>query len=170
MDLPDRVQFLGPHGWDAQVVPLSVERIPFLIGNHAGVLSVELDLDDPRVSSAGGQSLFLKHGGTSEYMDHITSVLRTLHDGIAAARGFFTALQEHNLIESFVMDIELDDGSEHHFAGFYTINEDRLQALPGEALERLARAGYLQQIYMAIASLSQLRGLLARRNRRNAGL
>ena len=153
-------------GWDAPAVPLSVERIPFLIGEHQGQPLMHIDLDSPRVSTTDGQALFLTYGGTSEYMEHMTSVLRTLHDGMAAARGFFAALQSLELIESFTMDIELDDGSEHRLAGYFTINEDRLNTLPGAALERLAQAGYLAPIYMAIASLSQFRSLIARRNRR----
>ncbi|RYE95184.1 MAG: hypothetical protein EOO78_24310, partial [Oxalobacteraceae bacterium] len=91
--------------------------------------------------------------------------LRTLHDGLDAARGFTAALLELELLESFVLDIELDDGSQNRLAGFYTINEERLQALSGERLERLNRAGYLQAIYMATASLSQFRGLIDRKNR-----
>ena len=160
--------YLDADGWDATVLPLSVERIPFLIGQRDGELSVHVDLDSPRVSASEGQPVFLTYGGTSEYMDRITSVLRTLHDGMAASRGFMEALKELNLIESFVLDVELDDGSEHRLAGFYTINEDRLRELSGDVLARLQAAGYLQPIFMAIASLSQFRGLIARRNRKQA--
>lgn len=162
--------FLGKDGWDAPLLPLAVERIPFLIGQRDGVLDVHVDLDSPRVSrSELGQALFLPQGGNSAYMERILSVLRTLHDGLEAARGFFAALSELNLVESFVLDVELNDGSEHRLEGFYTINEDRLRELPGEVLARLAQAGYLQPIYMAIASLSQFRGLIERRNRKQAG-
>ena len=82
---------------------------------------------------------------------------------------FVTALREHELLESFVADIELGDGSQHRLIGFYTINEERLQALPGAALEALQRAGHLEAIYMAIASLSNFRDLIARRERRMGG-
>jgi hypothetical protein len=160
--------FLGPDGWDAPVLPLSVERIPFLIGQRDGKLDVHVDLDSPRLSSTRGERVFLANGTTTEYTNRIVSVLRTLHDGLQAARGFTTALMELNLIESFVLDVELEDGSEHRLEGYYTINEDRLRELPGETLARLAQAGYLQPIYMAIASLSQFRGLIERRNRKLA--
>lgn len=160
--------FLGPGGWDAPALPLSVQRLPFLMGEHNGELVMKIDLDSPRVSTSSGQALFLTYGGSSEYMEHMTSVLRTLHDGLRAAREFFAALQALQLIESFVMEIELDDGSEHRLEGYYTINEERLLALPGDTLERLARSGHLVPIHMAIASLSQFRGLIARRNRKQS--
>jgi hypothetical protein len=158
--------FLGPDGWDAPVVPLSVERQPFLIGRASDELQVHVDLDSPRVRDGGieGEPVFLTYGGTSEYLERITSVLRTLHEGIETTRTFVAALRELDLLESFVLDVELDDGSQHRLVGFHTINEERLQALPAGQLERLHRTGYLQAIYMQTASLSQFRNLITRRN------
>lgn len=160
--------FLGPQGWDAHYIPLAIERQPFLIGRHGDELSVHIDLDHPRVSRTVGEELFLPFGGTSPYLERITSVLLTLHQGLQATQAFVQALIEHELLESFVADIELKDGSQHRLMGYHTINEDRLQALPGAALERLHRDGHLQAIYMVVASLANLRDLIARRERRHA--
>jgi hypothetical protein len=66
-----------------------------------------------------------------------------------------------------VADIELDDGSQNRLAGFYTIHEERLAALDGAALERLNKAHYLPAIYMQIASLSNFRALIDRKNLAN---
>jgi hypothetical protein len=158
----------GKARWDAPVIPLTVERQPFLIGRGGEELSIHVDLDHPRVSQDTGETLFLTYGGTTEYLERISSVLRTIHDGLDAARGFTAALLELELLESFVLDIELDDGSQNRLGGFYTINEERLLALPAERLERLNRAGYLQAIYMVLASLSQFRGLIDRKNAAHA--
>jgi len=160
--------FLGPDGWDAPVIPLNVERVPFIIGNHEGEMSVLVDLDHPRVSPTQGEPMFFSYGGPTEFAERISSVLRTLYEGIEAGRAFFAALQELDLIESFDVDVELDDGSEHRLSGFYTINEDRLRALSGAELEGLARAGYLAQIHMVLASQAQFRNLIQRRNRKQA--
>ncbi|WP_296948027.1 SapC family protein [uncultured Massilia sp.] len=158
--------FLGPDGWDAHAIPLSIERQPFLIGRGGDELQVHVDMDSPRIRQGGieGEPVFLTYGGTSEYLERITSVLRAIHEGIEATRGFVAALRELDLLESFVLDVELDDGSQHRLVGFHTINEERLRELPGEKLERLQRHGYLQPIYMQMASLSQFRGLIERRN------
>jgi len=158
----------GKARWDAPVIPLTVERQPFLIGRGGEELSIHVDLDHPRVSQDTGETLFLTYGGTTEYLERISSVLRTIHDGLDAARGFTASLLELELLESFVLDIELDDGSQNRLGGFYTINEERLLALPAERLERLNRAGYLQAIYMVLASLSQFRGLIDRKNAAHA--
>lgn len=161
--------FLQGERWDAGYLPLSIERQPFLIGraDEDDDLLIHLDLDSPRLGHSAGQALFLPHGGSSDYLQRINSVLLALHQGVQATPAFIAALQGHELLESFVLDIELDDGSPHRLAGFYTINEERLAGLPGAALQGLARAGHLQAIFMAVASLSQLRALIERQNRAN---
>lgn len=162
--------FLGSRessGWDAHYIPLNIERRPFLIGRHGDELNIHIDPEHPRLSRTEGEELFLPYGGTSPYLERIQSVLLTLHQGLQAMPAFVAALREHELLESFVADIELGDGSQHRLIGFYTINEERLQALSGAALEALQRAGHLEAIYMAIASLSNFRDLIARRERRS---
>jgi hypothetical protein len=98
----------------------------------------------------------------------MNSVLLAIHTGLQGADAFLEALLRHELLESFVLDITLDDGSLNRLAGFYTINEERLAALDDAALGRLQRAGHLLPIYMALASLSNFRSLIDRKNRRYA--
>jgi hypothetical protein len=161
--------FLGPSGWDASYLPLAMERQPFLIGNAAGESVIHVDLDSPRLSSDNGEALFLPHGGTTEFLERMNSVLLAIHEGLASTPAFVSALLAHELLESFVLDVELRDGSQNRFAGFYTINEERLVSLDGAALQHLHQAGYLLPIYMAIASLSNFRALIERQNRRHVG-
>ncbi len=159
--------FLREGRWDAAYLPLALERQPFLIGRSGEELLVHIDLDSPRLSRSEGEPLFLPHGGSSDYLQRMNSVLLALHQGLEATPAFVAALLAHELLESFVLDIELADGSQNRLAGYYTINEERLASLPGSALEALARAGHLQAIYMAVASLSQLRLLIDRVERVN---
>ena len=63
-----------------------------------------------------------------------------------------------------MLDAQLSDGSEHRLAGFYTINEDVLAELEGPELEMLNKRGYLEAIYMVIASMANLPTLLERKN------
>jgi len=161
--------FLDGQTWDAPEIPLSIQRQPFMIGADGEELMVHVDLDSPRLSREQGEPLFLPQGGNTDYTERMASTLRAIHLGLQGARGFIGAVLEHNLLESFVLDITLDDGSDNRLAGFHTIHEERLAALEGAALERLHRAGHLQAIYMVLASLSQFRALIDRKNARNAG-
>ena len=160
--------FLGPDGWDAPYVPLTVERQPFLIGFRDREPMVHIDLASPRVSRTEGEALFREYGGSTEFLERMSSVLLTIHQGLEAMPAFIDALLQHDLLESFVLDVELNDRSQHRLTGFYTINEERLGALAAGALERLHKAGHLQALYMALASLSHFRDLIERRNRLNA--
>jgi hypothetical protein len=159
----------GKNGWDAPTIPLTVERQPFLIGRPADgaedQLLIHVDMDSPRLSTLEGEPLFLSYGGSTEYLERVSRVLRSIHDGLETSKSFIEALLHLELLESFVLDIELDDGSQNRLAGFYTINEERLASLKADQLARLHEAGYLQAIYMAVASLSQFRGLIERKNR-----
>jgi hypothetical protein len=162
--------FLTSRGWDASYIPLTIERLPFLIGFSADKQPMmHVDLDSPRISRTEGERVFREYGGNTEFLERMSSVLLAIHQGIAAVQPFVAALMEHELLESFVLDVQLANGSENRLAGFYAINEERLQNLDGAVLERFHRAGYLQAIHMAIASLSQFRALIERMNKRNAG-
>ena len=160
--------FLNGNHWDAHYVPLMIERQPFLIGASAGGQVVHIDMDSPRVSKTEGEPVFREHGGNSEFLDRISVLLGTIHDGLAATPAFLDAVLEHNLLESFVLDIKFGDGAEFRFGGFYTIQEEKLAKLDAAALGKLHEKGHLQAIYMVIASLSQFRDLIERASRLDA--
>lgn len=157
--------FLGPRGWDATYLPLMIERMPFLIGRAGEELVIHVDLESPRLSRTEGEPLFLPHGGNTEFLERITSVLLAIHQGLESTPPFIAALLQHELLESFVLDIQLADGSQNRLAGFYAIHEERLTNLNGAALEALNKAGHLLPAYMAVASLSNFRSLIERQNR-----
>lgn len=166
--------FLGDDQWDATYIPLTIERQPFLIGfqqqSEGGEIRqqtvIHIDMENPRVSDSEGEAVFLEHGGYTEYLNRINSVLRAIHEGFERNEGFMDALLENDLLESFTLDVELNDGPRYRLAGFYTINEEKLHELAGATLEKLNRDRYLQPIYMAIASMSNIRELIKRRNDR----
>uniref|UniRef100_UPI00286CAC7D SapC family protein n=1 Tax=Roseateles sp. TaxID=1971397 RepID=UPI00286CAC7D len=123
--------FLQQDKWDADYLPLSIERQPLLIGRSGDELLIHIDLDSPRVGRTVGEPLFLPHGGSTEFLQRMNSVLLSLHQGLESSGAFIQTLLAHQLLESFVLDIELADGSQNRLAGFYTINEERLAGLPG---------------------------------------
>jgi len=160
--------FLQDDKWDALYVPLMLERQPFLIGNAANGKVVHIDLDSARVSRTEGEAIFREHGGQTDYLDRITRVLGMLNEGVESTPAFIAALVEHNLLESFVLDIQFPDGAQHRFAGFHTIQEERLARLDAAALGKLHERGYLLPIYMVIASFSNFRSMIDRAGRLDA--
>jgi hypothetical protein len=166
--------FLDENGWDAGYIPLNILRLPFLIGfqqqgegaDATPEPVITIDMDSPKVGFERGEPVFLEHGGNSEYIEQIGSILNVLHDGVKSTESFYAVMEELELLESFVLDVQLDDGSEHRMSGFYTINEERLKELDEKHLAALCRRGYLEAIYMAVASMSHLPDLIERKNRR----
>ncbi|WP_418358530.1 SapC family protein [Shewanella basaltis] len=164
--------FLSDAGWNATYVPLTVRRQPFLIGQQTvredGVERLQrvihIDLDHPRVSQTEGEALFLPYGGNTPLLDEVGEMLEVIHHGLIDSQRFIETLIEYQLLESFTLDIELDNGKKHQMIGFYTINENTLAELSAEALAQLHQQGYLQAIYMALASQSKVRDLLNLKN------
>jgi hypothetical protein len=164
--------FLSDAGWNATYVPLTVRRQPFLIGQQTvredGVERLQrvihIDLDHPRVSQTEGEALFLPYGGNTPLLDEVGEMLEVIHHGLIDSQRFIETLIKYQLLESFTLDIELDNGKKHQMIGFYTINENTLAELSAEALAQLHQQGYLQAIYMALASQSNIRDLLNLKN------
>ena len=164
--------FLDDDGWHARYIPMTIERQPFLIGfpdrTEGGVPTeepvVHVDMDHPRVSDAEGEAVFLEHGGISPYLEHINEVLRAIHDGHAQMKAFSAALVEHDLLEPFTLEVELNDHSKHKLAGFHTVNEEKLISLGAEALASLHARGYLEHLYMTMASIANFSALIEKKN------
>jgi len=165
----DQNLFLLDGGWDASYIPAAVQRQPFLIatggeGDDRPPV-VSLDLNHPRVSRDKGESLFDSEGEPSEFLNQKIALLDKLHSGLQHGVGFVDTLLQHDLLEQITLDIAFNDGSKQTLQGFYCIAEEQLYRLKGDVLESLNQAGYLQPVFMAVASLSRMRGLIERRNR-----
>ena len=74
------------------------------------------------------------------------------------------------MLESITLDVTLDNGESNQLKGFYTIDEERLRALNAEDLNELHRAGFLEAIYMVMASQAQMRRLIDEKSRRAAAV
>ena len=164
--------FLTDRGWEDAYLPLMVRRQPLLIGfQQSGEGDrkpvVSIDTQSPRLSREEGELLFLPHGGASDYLAQMSGLLEDVHRGHQQSEQFCTLLQKHGLLESFVLDVTLRSGEQAQLVGFYAINEQRLQNLPGAVLHELQEKGALAAIFMAVASQSQFRSLIARKNRRS---
>lgn len=163
--------FLTESGWDARYIPIMIRRQPFLIGFQDDPDDAEqkraivsIDMDNPRVNESEGEVLFPEQGGTSEFLQTVTGSLELIHQANEHSARFMEALIEHDLLEAFTLEITLDDGSGNQLMGFYTINEDALRQLSGPAFASLNEQGFLQPIFMAVASHSRIAKLVELKN------
>ncbi|QGX41545.1 SapC family protein [Permianibacter aggregans] len=161
--------FLANEQWQASYIPLLMQRDPFLIGQQSSTkdgesqLVIHIDLDSPRVSETEGQAIFLPHGGNSEFIEQIASVLKAIHFSQPDSKAFTDALKQHDLLEPIVLDIELGKNRHHRLSGFHTINEKALANLNDQAIVALHRKGFLAWIYCCQLSLGRLNALVRRK-------
>lgn len=163
--------FLAGDYWDADYVPLAHDIQPFLIGGgaEAGERQVHVDLASPRIAhgahGASGMRVFEPEGLPTPYLEAIAEKLGALDAGFRESQDFFVALRRHDLLEPLTFEITLDDGATHSLVGFHAIDEEKLRELDSAAVAELHAAGHLMPIFMAIASLGNMRALVTRKNR-----
>lgn len=168
----DQNLFLNGDKWLADSVPLTLDKGPFLIGfemqMHQGVPTqvpvLHIDTAHPRVSHTNGEALFLEHGGNTEYLEHINSILLAMYQGQQQSLQFISILEKHKLIEPLSLNITFDNGENINLSGLFTINEDVLPTLGAESLAELHQHGFLSSIYMMLASLPNIKKMVKLKN------
>lgn len=164
--------YLGEDGWEDVYIPQMIRRQPLLIGFQKGEgdsrkAVISLDTESPRLNTEEGEPLFLEHGGASDYLSDVSDLLEKIHHGHQQTQQLVRLLLKHDLLESFALEVTLNSGEQCQLMGFYTINEDKLQALSADAMHELNDAGALAAIFMIVASQGQFRQLIVRKNRRS---
>lgn len=166
--------FLDDQGWHASYVPAVVSKGPFLIGFQNQEIEgevrkdavIHIDMEDPRVNESEGEAVFLEHGGNSPYLEKIADTLHAIHRGMAYSKAMFAAFEANDLLEPVDIEIEVHPDQKINLRGFYTINEEQLRNLSGEALEKLNKAGFLQGAYLMLASHTNVKKLIEMKRRR----
>ena len=153
--------FLDEHRSLSAYRPLGLQRGPFLAAGS----DLAIDLDHPRVAPSGDQELFTEAGEPTTYLQSIMGLMRELQPGLERTRIFIDTLMSLKLIEPMTISARFDDGANREFTGLYTINRDQLKQLADPMVLDLFRRGYLQLIYLMLASLDHVSALAQRKNR-----
>ena len=169
--------FLDELGWNAPYIPAMIRREPFLIGYQGSKIQddedkprvLSIDLDHPRVSKEEGELLFQPLGGRTPFLEQMANLMEDIYTGYLHNRIFMDALKEHDLLEAVTLDITLKDGSENQLLGFHTINEDKVQQLPGDVLQQFSENHMLMPLFMVLASMTNLRTLIEIKNEKLEG-
>jgi hypothetical protein len=166
--------YLQGERWNAGYLPGHIARGPFLIGFQEQNVDgeprreavIHVDLDHPRISFDEGEPVFLPRGGNSPYLEHVTTVLRGIRDGVDGGKPMYEIFDSLGLIQPITFDITFDDAHGAHVTGLLGIDRERLAALDAGSLHALHRSGYLEGAYLVLASMHNLRRLMAEKQRR----
>jgi SapC len=142
--------------------PLNLQRGPFYTAGS----DVAIDLDHPRVGGASGELLFTPGGKPTPYLEGIMELMRNLRPGLERTKVFVDTLLQLKLVAPLSIDAQFDDGTHRDVYGLYTIDQEALRGLADAPALELFRRGYLQLIYLMLASLKQVPVLAQKKNRR----
>jgi SapC len=142
--------------------PLNLQRAPFFVAGE----DLAIDLDHARIAAHEGQALFNDEGEPTPYLESIKAAFQQLKPGSEMTKRFTELLLKLNLLEPVDIVLGFDDGTKRNLVDLYTINQDILRQLPDAPILDLFRRGYLQLIYLLIASLKQIPVLAKKKNDR----
>jgi hypothetical protein len=167
--------FLREERWDAKYIPGVIARGPFLIGFQADSEGrtnpvIHVDLDHPRISESEGEPIFMPKGGNSPYLDHVATVLGGIREGLEISKAMFAAFTEADLIETVQLEVKPTADKSYSLTGLLTINQQKLAALNGAALEKLNSAGFLRGAFLVTASMNNVKRLMALKRQRAAAV
>jgi hypothetical protein len=147
--------YIDEHGvWNAKYIPAFVRRYPFVFSTEdKSTFTLCLDEDYPGVNRRGvGERLFDADGERTQYLQGVLGFLQAYQAQFESTRAFCQRLIELNLLEAMQAQFSLPSGQRMTLGGFMSVNRDRLRALPGDVLARLAATGDLDLIYAHLHS------------------
>jgi hypothetical protein len=141
-------------GWNAKYIPAFVRRYPFVFSSSdKTTFTLCIDEEYPGVNRRGtGERLFDSDGERTQYLQGVLGFLQAYQAQFEATRAFCQRLIELNLLEAMQAQFALRSGQRITLAGFKSVNRERLKALPGDVLARLAARGDLDLIYAHLHS------------------
>jgi hypothetical protein len=140
--------------WNSKYLPAFVRRYPFVFSSTDGSrFTLCIDEEFPGVNKRGlGERLFDAEGERTLYLQRVLSFLQAYQAQFDATRAFTQRLVDLDLIEAMQAQFTLRSGQRVTLGGFMTVNRNRLRALSGDALARLAGSGDLDLIYAHLHS------------------
>lgn len=168
--------FLDETGWNAEYIPMSIMRQPFLIGRQAHVENgeqkinrvINIDMDSPRINPEEGERIFTDSGESTVYLQNVADMLESLHLGLIEANQLVERLLAYNLLEPLTLKVTFNEYKKYELTDLYTINEDMLRALSDRDVVSLYREGILEKIYSILHSQSRVSSLIRLKNIQDA--
>ncbi|MGI4732458.1 MAG: SapC family protein [Janthinobacterium lividum] len=142
--------------------PLQLQREGFWIAQD----QVAADLDHPRFKTGSGERLYDDEGSPTPFLQGVMEALKELRGGVSMSAVLLPRLVELGLLVPIDISLDFDDGSRRTLQDLYSIDQDALRTLDDAIVLDLFRRGYLQVVYLMIASLKNIPRLAKMKNER----
>jgi hypothetical protein len=145
--------------WSAGYIPAFLRRYPFVFARSSDARTFTLCIDEEYEGfnkEGRGERLFDSEGKRTQYLGSMLTFTREYQSLFERTQQFCRRLKEHDLLQQAHANFSLPDGERTQLGGFYTINRDKLKALPPEALADMAKTDELELCYVHLQSLNNL--------------
>ena len=142
--------------WRADYIPAFIRRYPFVFSASADGKALTLCIDEshPGVNRAGrGAALFGDDGKPTAYVSKVLDFLKEYQAHYERTRVFARRIKELGLLEPMQAQVTTPQGEKITLNGFLVVSREKLRALDGETLQRLARNDELELLYLHMASM-----------------
>ena len=154
--------------WDARYIPAFIRRYPFLTANLRGAPApgVMIDRAWGGFSEDAGEPLFDAELKPAPALQRAIEFLDRFETEAQRTQLFCARLTELELLKEMKADATLPDGVALSIDGFFTIDDEKLRALPEDAVLEMHRNGMLALLNLHLASMTHLRTMVERKARR----
>jgi SapC len=153
----DENLYLSKSGeWQAKYIPAFVRRYPFIFSSSEDGKTFTLCIDEgfSGFNNEGrGQRIFADDEKATPYVEGVLKFLQEYRTQFQRTQIFCKKLIELNLLESMQAQFTLDSGEKNSLSGFMVVDRTKLNALPGDVLEELAKTGQLELLYLHLHSM-----------------
>ena len=153
--------FIQPDGqWRASYMPAVLRLYPFAIGRiDEQNFALCVDSAWSALSQGSGEALFNAQGEATEFTRQVVAQAEKTEEEVQRTRLVGERLMQLELLREMRFDVDLPDGQKLAVEGFFTVDEEKLKALPDATLLELARNGLLGLIQAHLISMANMRRL-----------
>ncbi|MBT9384349.1 SapC family protein [Pseudooceanicola sp. CBS1P-1] len=145
--------------WTGGYIPAFLRRYPFVFSRGADGKTFTLCIDEEYEGfnkDGKGERLFDAEGARTRYLETMLTFTREYQGLFERTQLFCKRLKEHDLLKPAQAQFSLPGGQSAQLGGFFTIDRDKLKALPAETLAEMAKTDELELCYVHLQSLNNL--------------
>jgi hypothetical protein len=156
--------------WAADTyVPAYVRQYPFVFFERAEEQKFYLCIDEAAPNfalegAAEGSALYTKDGQPTDLTKNALQFCTSYYNHHLITRNLMADLTKHGLLAPYHSEATLSSGRKVSLSGFQIIDEAKLNALPDDVLLEFRKKGWLAFIYLALASITNWKRLVAKAN------
>lgn len=151
--------------WTGTYVPAFLRRYPFVfsVSEDQSTFTLCVDEEFEGLNRDGkGERLFDSEGERTQYLTNMLNFVSSYQGQYERTKLFCKRLVELKVLDSAQARFSTADGKTGALSGFFTINRDRLKAIPEAHLQEMFANDELELCYLHLQSLSNINGLSSR--------